>query len=396
MTFAPEMSVKGTATSPRSVAVVAYPATAWPQIAPLWLELVNASTHSSFFLRPEWTESWLEIFGPLLKPQILVFESEGQTVGACLLVNAIKPRGPFRVRLIILNTGGEEEMEETCMEFNSLLCRPGWERAVAAALCNHLQALVWDEFVVNYACQGTAASALETAFANFRQITMLRRSYYVDLARLRRSKASYESILSRNTREQLRRSLKLYRQRGEVRTEAAYDVASALELLDKLSKLHQQNWTGRGTYSGFSSPHFLAFHRSLVRRAFPQGMVQLLHVVVGEQTIGMLYNFIWRGKVSYYASALQYSEDNRLKPGFVTHACAIHYCLEQGLDEYDFLAGDQRYKKSMATDSRQLAWMVFRRTKLRLQMIEFLRWVKHKLKKEKSSDLPSHREGTSH
>ncbi|MGB0109168.1 MAG: GNAT family N-acetyltransferase, partial [Terriglobales bacterium] len=100
----------------------------------------------------------------------------------------------------------------------------------------------------------------------------------------------------------------------------------------------------------------------------------------GEETIGILYNFVHKGKVSFYQSGLNYTKDKHLKPGLVTHACAIQECLALGFDDYDFLAGDARYKRSLAKDSRHLAWVVFARSSLKLALIEFLRAVKRKVR----------------
>lgn len=365
----------------RTCTITAYSAPAWPEVAHVWETLAEVSPFSSFFLTKEWTESWLDVFGSLLKPEILVFHGGGQPVGACLLVRRTERRGPIPIRRVYLNTAGEDEDDSSCIEFNSLLCLDGWEGPAATALCAHLQSKPWDELALDGGMPGPPVEALAAAFPGLDRIETGTSSFYVDLAELRQSQLGFEGRLSRNTREQLRRSKKLYGESGEIRVEAATSTAGALDMLMELARFHQQSWVARGRPGVFASRRFLAFHQALIRVAFPQAGIQLLRIAAGPRVIALLYNFVRRGKVYFYQSGLQYSKDNRLKPGLVAHACAIQTCLEQGLDEYDFLAGDSRYKQSLATKSRPLVWLVLRKRNLKSRAVDLLRLVKQKVQK---------------
>src|SRR3990167_3040580 len=98
------------------ISTVLRDASGWSAIAQQWAGLVNLSPYASFFLTPEWVESWLEIFGPLFKVEILLFHAGDTLAGACLLVYRTTWQGPFRIRRVYLNTGGEDEADETMME----------------------------------------------------------------------------------------------------------------------------------------------------------------------------------------------------------------------------------------------------------------------------------------
>ncbi|HEV7498920.1 MAG TPA: GNAT family N-acetyltransferase, partial [Vicinamibacteria bacterium] len=203
-------------------------------------------------------------------------------------------------------------------------------------------------------------------------------SHYVDLARLGPGPDAVPPGLSANTREQLRRSARIYGRDGPLRVEAAADVPEALAMLDELAQLHQNRWTGRGKPGVFASSRFIAFHRDLVARAFPSGGVQLLRIRAGATVIGLLYNFVYKGRVYFYQGGLRFSDDNRLKPGLVAHAAAIRHARDAGLREYDFLAGDDRYKQSLSTDSRTLRWLVFERPTLKMKALRLLRRLKRR------------------
>ena len=362
------------------VGVSVYPARDWPQVASLWTELSRSSPYSSAFLGTHWTATWLETFADLLPVEILVFDAGGSAVGACLLVGSSERRGPFRVRRIYLNTSGGPPADRSTMEFNNLLCRPGFEQSIAQALGVHLRSRKWEEFAIEGICPGPLLSWLQTdSFSEFPASITTLASAYVDLDRLRRSGLPYESWLSANTREQLRRSLRLYEKLGSVRAEVARDLPTAEGFFAEMCRMHQDTWKGRGEPGAFASTRKLAFHRALIRRAFVDGAIQMLRVTAGEETVGILYNFVERDKVYFYQSGFHYRPDKRLKPGLVTHVCAIRLCLEAGYSDYDFLVGEARYKKSLAKDARPLAWVVFSRPSVKLALIELLRTMKARM-----------------
>ena len=359
----------------------------WPQISHFWEELEKSSPYSSFYLSTDWTASWLEIFGELLEPQLLVFKNDEFAVGVCLLVESKERRGPFRVNRVFLNTSGGDIAERTLMEFNSLLCREGWEDAVSQALSNRLQTLRWDEFAVDGIFPGKVLSSLEQHIPQS-PTSFDRPSFYVNLDQLRSENKAFQNTLSANTRAQLRRSIKLYSEIGEIRLQIASCIAEAESFFEELRAMHQLRWEHLGEIGAFPPGRRLEFHRALIRRAFPKGSIQMLRVSAGAETIGVLYNFVRKGKVYFFQSGFHYKPDQRLKPGLVTHACAIQHCLEAGFSEYDLLAGDARYKRSLAKDCRQMAWVIFSRPSLKLALIEKLRSIKRVIKKSAAAGSP--------
>jgi hypothetical protein len=354
----------------------------WLKTAPLWESVYSAASNPSFFLRRDWVETWLEVFGNQLRVRFLVFERDGAVAGICLLVDQVSRHGPIRTRQLYLNTAGEPSGQSVSVEFNALLCRSGMEADMAVALAGFIAREPWDEFLVN----GMTESAFGDVSAATRGLAdpdpTWSVDYYVDLARLRAEKRDYVAALSKNTRDQIRRSSRLYAGGGAVEVTPAKDDDQALAMLDELASLHQAAWTERGKPGAFSSEQFRAFHDKLIRRTFAKNLVQLLRVSAAGETVGILYFFIHGTLVHFYQSGLTYRDDNRYKPGVVSHAAAIQYWSDQGMDAYDFMAGDPgeiRYKKSLGTDSRQLGWITFERRNLKMYSIKGIRALKRSL-----------------
>src|SRR5262245_23670130 len=229
----------------------------------------------------------------------------------------------------------------------------------------------WDLTVAYGFRPGPVLEALDTvAFADHVREARLRPSYYVDLEQLRAAGRSYDDALSRNKRWQIRKFARMYEPLGPLAVEVARDAGHAEALLGELIALHERSWMARGRRGAFASSRKLAFHRTLIRRAFAAGAIQLIRVTAGPHTVGILYNFVRDGRIDFYQSGLAYQEGFR--PGYVTFATALRYYLDHGDRQFDFLAGEQQYKQSLSTSVRELVWVVYRRGTLRMRAIEGL------------------------
>ena len=183
-------------------------------------------------------------------------------------------------------------------------------------------------------------------------------SPFVDLRALRRSGVDYLTERSANTRQQIRRSDRFYGRGGTIETKRAETLAEAWAMLDAMGILHQATWTERGKPGSFAEPFFRRFHRALIEVAMQRGEAALLRVSCQAAVIGILYSFSFRGRMLAYQSGFDYGiEDRHAKPGLTCHHAAIRHSLAQGFDIYDFLAGEDRYKRSLADRDYTQNWV---------------------------------------
>jgi CelD/BcsL family acetyltransferase involved in cellulose biosynthesis len=92
-------------------------------------------------------------------------------------------------------------------------------------------------------------------------------------------------------------------------------------------------------------------------RGVPAGAVRISRTVVGDRTIGILYNFVHHGRVLNYQSGFLYEQDARLKPGLVSHVLSIEDSLRRDECGYDFLAGPAGHKSRLANAESTMVWM---------------------------------------
>ena len=319
---------------------------------------LEAVSNGSFF--QSWTWLGCQAASHFDDPVLLAGELNGETVALALC----NRRRGMAGDTLWLGESGDAVRDAVYIEHNGPLLRSGMEAALSACLQAALLEPIdrrMDTFGRRLTMSGvgdvveTAARALPGRLIACQSTQP---APYVDLAALRAGGGTYLAALSANTRYQLRRSTRRYAQAGPLKLTRARDLAEALEFLDGLVVLHQASWTRRGRPGAFAGPGFLAFHQALIGVALPRGEVELLRINAGTEVIGYLYNFRWRGHVLAYQSGFAYPEnDEHRKPGMTCHQLAIESALADGLLRYDFLAGGDRYKTSLATNSMQMHWL---------------------------------------
>ena len=95
----------------------------------------------------------------------------------------------------------------------------------------------------------------------------------------------------------------------------------------------------------------------LVARGFAAGGIDLWRLAAGGRELGYLYALTRAGHVCLYQGGFVRAAAADHRPGLAAHVLAIAETARRGDRIYDFLAGQARYKRSLATASRDLAWV---------------------------------------
>jgi len=324
----------------------------------------------------DWTDAWLSQYGDLVPHRFAIGEAGDRPCGVALITNGVgRRRGPFLVRSLHLGTAGEPQGDSVFVEYNGVLVDPEHRVGFATALVRELHSnRGWHELVLD----GFAPEDAEPFLAADPMFEANRMpSPTMDLRTAGSGDGDVLAVLKSGTRRKVRRSLEAL---GAVAMEWAETADDAFDILSELIELHQRRWTGVGEPGAFAKPRFVAFHRELVSRLLPTRRVILFRARTASETVGCLYHFVDRGRVLFYQSGLASYSDRRISPGFVTFALCMQECYERGLSEYDFLAGDSRYKRDLATGSGELIWATSRRPALRWHVLDRLATARRRLR----------------
>ncbi len=288
-------------------------------------------------------------------------------------------------RVVALNEVGDGAHDVGFIEYNGLVGVPR-DDALASDLAQFLLAARadgpiahWEELRLSGVPFAWAEQFAKAGF--WVSVRAEQATYAVDLGSLRQRGRQALDDMTSSTRQQIRRARRLYETAGEVRLIRAEGLSAQRDALSELATLHQKRWHARGKPGAFASPVFVALVDELLTRSVPSGGVEILRACVGPRTIGMLLNLTANGEVLNYQSAFVEEDDNRLKPGLLTHALAIDLHLAAGSSIYDLLAGDARYKASLASPRERLAWLSVRPKTLGAVLSTGRRWLDQRVRR---------------
>jgi hypothetical protein len=325
----------------------------------------------SFFTSWDWIGTWLQTLPPEFDPHLIRAVRGAKTVGVAI--------GMFRrsSRHWIVNTSqlhfnatGYEEFDRIAVEHNDFAGEPSLLRAFLEWFSQGGGA---DELVLP-GVSTADAPRIPGLLRSAREVPAFANDGLPAIAR-----EGTTHTLSRNARQQLNRNMRDLSRFGPLCIEEADSPTTRLAWFGELKELHVRSWTRRGNRHAFSASYFEIFHRALI---FSQA-VQLLRTRAGERVLGYVYNFRFGNTVYAYQSGFA-DEDGKDRPGYVSHALAIEHCARQGATRYDFLAGDNRLKRSFGPSRYALCWVTYARPSVTLRLEAAARWLRENSNPNKS------------
>jgi CelD/BcsL family acetyltransferase involved in cellulose biosynthesis len=349
-------------------------------LAAQWRDLEDRA-EPSFFQTWSWIGTWLTTLPSDIEPILARGVGEGKTVALGILVPCHRRRYIFwKSRTCLLHETGKPELDSAFIEYNGWLAHRDHAATIPALALRHLGECsdLYDEIGLG----GVGAEYLAAASPG--QICLVSRSMPSFHLALQTPGIADLSRFGRNTRHQIRRALRDFSTLGPIEASAARDDLEALCFLHELKLLHQDYWTKRGRPGAFAAPHFEVFHRALIAAGWARGEIELLRVTAGSRVVGFLYNFLYRGRVYAYQSGFDYALLPRSHPGLLCHWLAIdrHRAAEAAI--YDFMAGDNRLKRSLSSAQTELHWITVRNGSPRSRSYRFARWLTEKIRHRKS------------
>jgi len=330
----------------------------------VWCELERISD-ASYFLSWSWVSHWAITMEPHLY-LCSAYSGERLVALGLFVSNGTRRHWALPVKQLRLHSTGIEDHDQIWPEYNGMLIESGYEDQVYSGLIAFLeqQSFDWDELVIG----PVAASVVsKTELSSTIPLKYWEApTYRVNLRKLKESQLTYLDSLSKNTRQQVRRSIRHYQSQGELELTKARTPQEAKQFFNAIGIAHKRRW---GNESGFNNPYFVEFHHGLIEKNFNTGNVDLVKLQVNNNIIGYIYNFVYRNKVLFYLSGLDYLSENKFKPGLVLHSICIQSYMDDGIDEYDFLGGEAQYKKSLGSQADKLSITYYQKqvTKLRIE-----------------------------
>ncbi|GJL94394.1 MAG: hypothetical protein DHS20C05_07990 [Hyphococcus sp.] len=341
-----------------------------------WADLYERASATSFFLSPAWMGAWIECAAPIAKLYCAEGIEEGRVKAQGIFGEPLGRHAITSLREIRLHETGNTQLDNIYIEENDFLISDDAgsdvRKAMLAAAAAHFAR--YDSIVFRNTMP-QLADALETWSKGkdewvYKEIAA-QSDYRVDLTDADDGDGLLLASFSSSLRANIRRSIRLYEARGPLSIKIAASPEEKASAWSKLIDLHEARWRQQGQSGVFANDHLMKFHESLQKMA-PE-KISLAEVFCGNDVVGVLYNFLHEGAVINYQTGFKMEDDNKLKPGLLSHALACDHYRKQGFKQYDFLAGDDEYKRKFGKETHQLKTIALERRSLRMKARNFLK-----------------------
>jgi CelD/BcsL family acetyltransferase involved in cellulose biosynthesis len=153
---------------------------------------------------------------------------------------------------------------------------------------------------------------------------------------------------------QLRRRRRWLEKRADFRVEILTAESDVVAALPTLWRLHRARWALDGGTQALTDPAVERFHADSARELARRGWARLYVLHADGAPRAALYGFERGGRFLYY----QMGSDPNWRArsvGTVVLSAALEDAFERGLNEFDFLRGNERYKSLYTSMRRPLA-----------------------------------------
>lgn len=308
-----------------------------------WAALHARVPGASPFLHPSWHRVWLRNFGAASSPAFLSVRRDDTLIGAAAF-----------------DMGRDEAHElgdHNVRDYAGPLALPGEEGTVTAGLLEWLR----EDLTPGLRLWGVPAdSALVPAFeaAAGRGGWSFAREHEavcpgVDLPG---DFEEYVAGLSKKDRHELRRKMRNFEAAG---TASFASVTGPDELALGLDGLFHLMRISRGDKDEFLTPQMEAFFRDLCATFGSLGMARLSTLSLDGAPVAMTLAFEDEATTYLYNSGYD-PAFSHLAVGLMSKAYAIHDSIARGKRRFDFLRGEEEYKRRLGGVDREVLTLVMR------------------------------------
>ena len=300
------------------------------------------------FQTREWLSTWWKHYGPKMPEDqhrrdlylLSVRDTQGMLVGLAPWYLERSLTMGYVVRQL-----GDGEV---CSDYLGILAANGKEREVATALadwlmqarCDRWDLIDFDEIDPTDPCLAAFFEALRA-----RDATLYSREgsncWRVDFTG---NWDDYLATFSKGHRKQIRRIERGPLGDGRARLRMADSRADLSRGMDILIDLHQRRRQALGDPGCFHSPRFTAFHRDVIESMGATDSLRLSWIEYAGQPIAAEYHLSRGGVVFAYQSGVD-PDRLDLEPGRLIAVATIKQALDDGFASFDFLRGDEPYKR---------------------------------------------------
>jgi len=297
----------------------------------------NRLKRNTFFQSWQWNRLWSTYFvepDPRREPVLLMMKKEGSIVAAAPLFLQMRRAGPLTAWRYLLFLG------DRLAQYTDLVTTDTDTTAVWGALLAWIETtypgswLLLHDVLPESTVAGTGLHARHDRGELYLRVSL--------------ANEDADSLIERadaHMRREVRRARRMF-DREEALTWSAVRSPDA-QLVDALIRLNRERF---GTASWFEQESHRAFFHDAVAAAGHEAVFTVLRH--DGEIVHVMASWIHAGSMLYVLSGMD-EQYKRYSPGTMNLDRSICFALEQGCTFFDFLRGDERYKREFNPQQRR-------------------------------------------
>lgn len=326
-----------------------------------WDALLARSSADSFFLRHAWLTGWWRHFGGGRELRVLVAENSGGRIAGVAPWCLTRENGLGMLPVGEIAFLGREGVTG---DYLDVFAEPDQHGSVLRACLDALsEDSSWDLLRMSDVLDTSPTFEAVIEEARHRGLAVVPgKTQVCPHLPLPSTWDEFLGSVSGNLRSNLRRKEKKLAALG-MRVEEAHGDAIG-PALDTLFALHAARWGARGRSGNFLDPRLRAFHHDVAPILDRDGAVGLWTAILDGTPAAAIYGFRHGGRFLYYQAGFDpaFSEHG---VGFAIMGHAIRRSIEAGLTSFDYLRGEEEYKRRWTDQARHTKTLVLARPNLR-------------------------------
>ena len=315
----------------------------------IWNRLASEMVFPSIFCTWEWVYTWWEHFGESYEP-VIFFVCEDEEIKAILplvsrpalsktglLGNVLYYCGSPEVYPDHLDLIAAKEDAELCME------------AIFRFLSSEYHG--WDVLYLSHLSQESILlSCMNKVKLSFH--TEINKASVSPFITFSEGFDGYMNAVDSQVKNTIKRGDKKLAERFGINYMCCAPSCKE-EGLRMLFALHEKRANSKNVASTFKGARFFDFHNDLQERIDKNGWLWLNFLGNEDKIISAFYGFAYGNRLSYYQMGFD-PEWSKYSPGAVLLNKVITDAWNNGYEEFDFLCGDETYKREWTRNCRVL------------------------------------------
>lgn len=296
-------------------------------------------SYCNIFTLKQWLLTWWKCYGENRNLKLYVLLDENNNAVAILPLMSRNEDGK-----IILS-----QLCDSCSDYYKVICDSSIFYEIKKILEYIIQNETFDKFEINNLRiddKNTRLLIRAALLVNKKiVVTIQERNYFI------KTVGKYEDYFvrqSKNFRHKINQTRKNEQQ-------FKFDIITDYnkKIIDIITKIHCQKWNNDMQVSVFFDQRRMDFLESICKEYSKSGMLRIFVLKDNDRIVAYRLGFIHNNIYYDWNTSYDIAYKN-MSVGILLCDCVVRYCFAENIEEFDFLRGEEDYKKKFATGNREL------------------------------------------